>query len=65
MTDRFTSEPVRFGYHGCDNCGNLDFDTMFETGKLDTMWTDNETGETICTRCKEVIERATVKGVNR
>jgi hypothetical protein len=45
---------MRAGYHACDNCGATDCDNFAETRRLDTMWTDNETGETLCTRCKEV-----------
>jgi hypothetical protein len=54
MTDtppRFELQRARATLHMCDNCCKTDVDTAIY-GTLGKMWTDNETGETLCNRCK-------------
>jgi hypothetical protein len=54
MTDtppRFELQRARATLHMCDNCCMTDVDRA-HLGKLGKMWTDNETGETVCNRCK-------------
>jgi hypothetical protein len=48
---RFELQPARTTLHMCDHCCKTDVDTATH-GTLGKMWTDNETGETLCNRCK-------------
>lgn len=49
MSKRFTTTSDG---HCCDQCCNRDTEDVFERGRLDTMWLDEQTGETLCSTCK-------------
>ena len=53
MSTRFEKKAPTTAQETCEICWRADTDDLLTTGELTEMWLDNDTGETLCARCKE------------